>query len=368
MVQGVLFILTGSVFAYVFSSGPLIYSDNIYPGNILSMLLWFLLGGFLSTAVRFVGPRREHIITFLGTVPIQTLKTGIRPTLPWPFGLTRNIVSTEVRAAPVKVQIKSQDELVFLLPVTIQFRVVQSRDYAINREAPRQQMENLVVAAIRSVGNSMTFQNIYDSKDHVKDEVDKITAEKLLSFGIEIVELVVEDPELPDSIARSLNSIRQAEYDRQAAVQQAKATYERMVGAARAEAESTRLKGAALSAFRMQIAEGNAAAIAVMQGKLAVTWTDKTIGEGADAKTIKVARYVDPASVKEEQGEIPEVNIDPRVILEFFKVVDTNDAIRDAAGKEGTVIIVPGGGSSIDFASIAALTRSLDNTSPRMAA
>jgi regulator of protease activity HflC (stomatin/prohibitin superfamily) len=321
-------------------------------------ILWFAVGMFVGSIVRFVGPKREHVITLLGTMVIQVLKTGIRLTLPWPLGWTHQVVSTEVRAHKVKVQIKSKDNLVFQLPSTIQHRVQDGLKYAIEREDPDQQMVNLSVAAIRAAGNSMEFQSIYDDKQHIQKMAEEAIAAQLASFGMEIVELVIEDPELPQSLADSLNGIREAEYARQAAVNLAEATFVRMVGEARAETESLRLKGTGVANFRLLVAEGNAAAIAVMQGKLDVEWTEETIGEGAEARTIKKPKFVDP--VTKEEKPIEALELDPKSILDFFKVIDSNDAIRDAASKPGTVIVAPAGGSQ-DLSSIVAMLQGLNN-------
>lgn len=358
----ILFLLVGALAAFFTGATSLFneYGELNIVGLVLTTLAFFA-GGLLSTVVRFVPPKTEIIITFLGTKPIQQLKTGIALTLPWPFGWTHDVISTEVRASKIKVQIKSKDNIVFNLPVTIQHVVENAMSYAIERENPDSQMENLAIASIRATGNGMEFQAIYDDKDKIRDGVVTHIAPSLATFGMKIVELVVEDPELHDSTATALNKIREAEYDRQAAVHTAEAMYIKMVGEARAEAESTRLKGIALSGFRMQIAEGNAAAIAVMQGKLAVQWVDQEIGEGANKQTVKVAKFIDPKVAQQEAGgiAIPEVTIDPNVILDFFKVVDSNDAIRDAANKPGTVIVAPAGGSSSNLAEISAMIRAL---------
>lgn len=363
MLNVILFLIVGAVCAAFVPPGQLVDRSGLIHGDVAaSMVLWFFVGGFLSTVVRFVGPKREVIITLLGTVPIQVLKTGIRITLPLPFGWPHSTVHTDVRSsAKLKVQIKSKDDQVFWLPFTILHRVADSMKYAIERADPDKQMETMAIAAVRAAGNGMNLLEVYADKEQVKKEADKSIGDALKSFGMVITELVVEDPELPESTARALNSIREAEFDRQAAISEAKATYERMVGKARAEAESTRIKGGALSGFRMQIAEGNAAAMAVMQGKLVVEWTETTVGEGADAKQMRVAKFVKPEEAKEQHGEIPQVEIDPRTILDFFKVVDTNDTIRDAAENEGTVIIVPASGlGGADIASIAALSKGLN--------
>lgn len=356
----IFYVLVGGLTAYFMA--PTAFMTPRGDVMLLAVIVtvkWFFVGAILASAVRFVGPKREHVITLLGTLPLHVLKTGIRLTLPWPLGWLSKIIHTDIQAKKVKPQIKSSDNMVFDLPVTIQHRVIDSMKYAFERDNPDGQMENLSLAAIRAAGNSMGFLEIYADKQHIKAKVDETIAKELASFGVEISELVVEDPILHDTTAKSLNGIREAEFNRQAATHQAETTFTKMVGEARAEAESTRLKGAALAGFRLKIAEGNAAAIAVMQGKLAVVWEDQEIGEG-DAKTkIKVPKYVTPPA-SGQVGHIPEVDIDPGVILEFFKIVDSNDAIRDAASKPGTVIVAPAGGSNVfDFAKAVATTKVL---------
>jgi len=152
------------------------------------------------------------------------------------------------------------------------------------------------------------------------------------------VDLVIDDPELPQTTQTALNGIREAEWGRRAAEHEAEAQRVRMVGEARAEAESTLLKAKALAGFRMEIAEGNAAAIAVMQGKIGLRWTERTIGEGESAQKVKTPVYVDRDG---NPTPPPEIDMPPEVILDFFKVIDGNDAIRDAAAKPGTTILLP---------------------------
>ena len=119
----------------------------------ISLFALAIVAAYLATMLRFVGPKHELIITWLGTKPIKVIKTGIGLTWPWPFGFGHAYVSTAVRASKVKVQIKSKDDMVFDLPCTIQHEVIDSLKYAIERQMPVQQMENLAVAAIRAAAN-----------------------------------------------------------------------------------------------------------------------------------------------------------------------------------------------------------------------
>ncbi len=343
MIHSLAFYITAGVLFACFQpfiASPLEnYSNNGYVASlILHYTTMFFVGMILASVVRFVAPKRAHVITFLGTTPIHVLDTGIKFTLPWPLGYTHSVVSTDIQDMPIKIQVKPKDNLVYMLPVNVQWYVTDPMLYALERKNPNGQAENLLTAAIRSAASSLTLFQMYNDKDTVQSESQNTVGKELLSFGIKIKEIVVQDPHLPESTARKLSAIREAEFDKQAATEEALAIYERLVGKARAEAESTRLKGAALANFRLLIAEGNAAAIAVMQGKLTITWADETIGEGDSATTIKIAKFIKPKA--DVDGiNIPEIDISPEVILDFFKVVDGNDAIRDAAASGNTVVI-----------------------------
>lgn len=288
--------------------------------------------------IHFVPPKRVHVITFLGTNPIAMLKTGVHFTIPRPFAVTSAVIHTDVIAEKVQVQIKSQDNLVFELPATLQFQVTNAMRFAFERDEPVSQMKNLVIAALRSAANRMEFQEIYDDKITIQQDVEETVSEHLSSFGVKIVDLVIDDPELPISTQTALNKIREAEWGRRAAEHEADATRVRMVGEARAEAESTLLKAKAIAGFRMEIAEGNAASIAVMQGKIGVRWVERTIGEGDTAQKVKTPSYVDRDG---NPTSPPEMDLPAEVILDFFKVLDGNETIRDAAKSKGSIVMLP---------------------------
>lgn len=357
-----LFIIVGGIVAYFVPHEPYIADSVFNFGAIAMSLAWFVIGGMASTIIRFVGPKKAHVITLLGTLPLQVLRTGINITLPWPLGWTQAIITTNVEAKQAEVQIKSRDNLVFLLPVTFQYHVADPMKYAFERDNPDQQMINLGVASIRAAANSKEFQAIYDDKDSIKADVLAHIAATLASFGIVLDDVLIEDPKLSPSTAVALNSIREAEYGKQAAAHNAETIYVNKVGAARAEVEATRLKGGAMANLRLQIAEGNAGAIAVMQGKLALKWVDEEVGEGENKKTMKVAKFIDPKT-QAEVTEVPITDVAAGDILEFFKIIDSNEAIRDAAGNLGTVIIAPAGGQSgsFDFSNVVAISKALEN-------
>lgn len=354
MINLVFYIIVGALFAYYqpfaamyvegtnrYGEPAMLFNNAFYGWTAAS----FVFGMFVASVVRFVGPKRVHVITLLGTKPIQQLETGLRITLPWPFGYTHKVVSTDVQDLPIMAQVKPKDNLVYDLPVNAQWYVTDALKFAIERNNPKGQLENLLTAAIRGAASKLTLFEVYDDKDEVQKHADEAVKVELASFGVAIKELVVQDPHLPDSTAKRLSAIREAEFDKEAAAHEAEAVFIRMVGQARAEAESTRLKGSALSNFRLLIAEGNAASVAVMQGKLGLTWVEEKVGEGDEQTTVKKPKFVKPEDV-EGGVAIPEIDIAPELVLEFFKVVDGNDAIRDAAAKPGTTVVLATGATA----------------------
>lgn len=360
MVNLILFVIVGTLAAVFVPHEPFFvkeivtshYGDQAVGtsfnyGAVMWATLYFFVAGLLSTVVRFVGPKRVHVITFLGTTPMQQLKTGIRFTLPLPFGWTHAIVPTDVQDMPLKVQVKPKDNLVYHLPVNAQWYVDDALKYAIERNNPRGQLENLLTATVRTAGNERTLFEMYGAKDEVKVHAENTVSKELASFGVALKEIVVQDPDLPESTAKKLSAIREAEFTAEAAVKEGEAVYIKKTAYARAEADSMHIKGKGLKNFRLSIAEGNAAAVAVMQGKLAVKWTEETIGEGENATTVKVAKFVPPASaVREGEAIVPEIDITPGEILEFFKVIDGNDAVRDAASQDSTTVVLATGVSA----------------------
>ena len=156
-------------------------------GLVLAIVV--VLAVLALACVHFVPPKRVHVITFLGTNPIAMLETGVHFTIPRPFAVTSAVIPTDVIAQKVQVQIKSQDNLVFELPATLQFQVTNAMRFAFERDEPVAQMVNLVVAALRGAANRMEFQEIYDDKITIQQEVEATVAEHLHGFGVKIVDL-----------------------------------------------------------------------------------------------------------------------------------------------------------------------------------
>lgn len=328
-------------------------------------LPWFMLGAWLSTTLRFVGPKRVLNITFLGTKPMQEMKTGIGFTLPTPFGWTHSVTPTDVQTSSISINTMSNDRQKYSLESNAQWSVEDARLFAFERDNARQQVENIITAALISGTNKMKLEDVFEDKEKLQEHVKKVAGPTLNTFGVKLVDTFIEDPMLRDSTIEKLSAIREAEYEKEAATNLAEAVFIRSVGEARAEAESTRLKGEALANFRMLIAEGNAASIALMQGKVAVLWEDKTVGEGEDTQIVKIAKFVKPENaVKDGEVVIPEIEISSEAVLDFFKVVDGNDAIRDASSKPGTTVVIPssvGGDSAIPSAILGQMQDVLSN-------
>lgn len=211
-------------------------------------------------------------------------------------------VSLQIQQFKADVQVKTRDNVFVRLPVTIQYRVQEAkvREAYYELEDPEGAIEALVLNEVKSISANMELEDVFSSRDRVQQAVQQSLQNELGGYGYQIINAVVDNPQLSGELEASFNSVMAAQRAQDAATMQAEATRIQMVGEATAEAASLEIKAKAISNFRNTIAAGNAAAITTM-----VEGTDLT----------------------------------GRSALEYFMVTDSNDAIRDAAGKGATIVV-----------------------------
>ncbi len=205
------------------------------------------------------------------------------------------------------VGVKSAKNEFLSLPVTVRYRVDPAKVYEAYYMVQAKQIENIiesiVLNAVKSVASGMTMDEIFAATSQIKDQVEGQLSERFSPLGLIIEDVLVDDPKVPTEIMSAFNDVVAATQRKLSAERDAEALRIKMMGEAEAEAGSLEIKAKALVSFRDTIASGNAAAIAAMTEGTGLTSGD---------------------------------------VLHYFIVVDTNDAVRDAAGKGATVVVATG--------------------------
>ena len=269
---------------------------------------WLALGLFLLIVlynnIFVVNQKTALIVERLGKYH-KTMQAGLRAKIPFIDNVVQEM-NLQIQEIKVKTDIKTSSNEFIVLPVKVFTRVLQDKVelayYEI--ENPSAAIASLVQNEVKSIAAGMSLQEIFDSRDTIKQAVLSSLTERLADFGYEITEVVIDNPVVPEKLQEAFNNVTAAQQEQAAATARAEALKIQMVGEATAEAESLRIKATAIVTYRDTLAEGNAAAIEKMVG-----------GTG----------------------------LSPETVLRFFSVTDTNDAVRDAAGKKGTTIVVATG-------------------------
>jgi len=189
------------------------------------------------------------------------------------------------------------------------------------------QLKKFINNRILGIASGMSMDDLFKARKTFETEIIDGLNDKFGSFGFQILNVLIGDPQPSEALKASFDQKLVAEREKDAAGAKAEALKIKMVGEAEAEKASLELKGQALAKFRDTIAKGNADAMNEMLGDV----------EGLTAP----------------------------MILEFFKTIDTNEANRDMAGKGNTVIITSGSGESTsDIAMMQGLINAASSKSP----
>lgn len=235
----------------------------------------------------------------------RVLEPGLR--LKIPFGIEKVAEGVDLRLMQkdVEVKVKTKTGEFITLPVTIQYRVLAGKAYESFYEVfdVVAMITSLVLNEVKATAATMTLDEVFDSRDVIKTAVQDKLTDKMGGYGYAIIDVLIDNPSVPETIEAAFNDVTAAKQRQLAATADAEALRIRMVGEATAEGQSLTIKAESIVGFRETVAAGNALA---------------------------VLRMTEGTTIPHSQA------------LMYLTLVDTNDAVRDAAGKGATVVVATG--------------------------
>ena len=281
------------------------YTPLLFPAALL-LVAW------LSTSILVVKQKTAAVVELFGRFHSVKLP-GLRLKAPWPFALERrnpdgSRVNMRLRELKEHVSVKTRDNAFVSFPVAVQYRVmanaIQEAFYEL--DDPGGQIVSFVLNVVRTEGAKLTLEELYTAKAHVELAVKEALDELMRSYGFEIVNVLVDEPQPSHEVQNAFNRVIAAQREMEAARNEAEAQRIRLVSVAEAEKTSKRLQGEGIAAQRLAIAEGYHEAM------------DK---------------------LKEAMPETRE-----ETILAMLMMTNHWDTIRDAAAGPGNIIMVNGSG------------------------
>ena len=287
-----------------------------FPGALV--LLW------LSSSVLVVKQKTAAIVEVFGR--FHTVKMpGLRLKAPWPIAVERRTqsghrVNLRLRELKEHVSVKTRDNAFVSFPVAVQYRVMESRikEAFYELDDAEAQIVSFVLNVVRTEGAKLSLEQLYTAKAHVELAVKAELEERMWSYGYEIVNVLVDEPQPSQDVQNAFNRVIAAQREMEAAKNEAEAQRIRLVGVAEAEKTSKRLQGEGIAAQRLAIAEGYHEAMDMLKEAM-------------------------PGSREE-------------TILAMLMMTNHWDTIRDAASGRGNIIMVNGSGEQAtqDIARLAA--------------
>jgi len=322
-------------------------------------VMGFLIFGIImlawaSSFFTIVTQKTANVIEVFGKFS-SVKRAGLNMKPPFPFGVVATTVNLQVREISSSVGVKSKDNAFLDVPVKVQYQIIDEKvkEAYYELDNPVKQMTSYIVNSVRSKASELDMAQLYSDKDSFEADVRIGLTEKFKPFGYEIVNVLVDDPQPSKEIVDSYNRVLSAERDKEAAKNEAESLRIKLVGQARAEKESLVLKGEAFKEYRAKIAEGNVEAMGLMLGTHEIVF-ETTIDKDGIEKVKEVLTLKD----------VPfETNLTHRDILDFFKAVDTNEAMRDIGKEKSNTIILPGnqsGKNNDDILNVITMMKSLD--------
>jgi regulator of protease activity HflC (stomatin/prohibitin superfamily) len=290
--------------------------------ELFMMFMFFVALAYLSTSVVLTKNKRVSVLETFGKFS-GTREAGISFKLPYPFQSVAKVLALHIQEIKMDLELKTSDNLFIRYPVIVQVRVVDAQKACYELEDATKQIMSYISNLIRSEVGKRSFLELYSVRNEIQDEVQVVLAEKMKSFGYEIVDVLVNEPIPTEDVQNSYNSVTASERQRDAAKNIAEAKRIGMIAEAEAHKESKKLQGEGIAAQRAAIAHG----------------------------------------FKEATEEIASsLGISSEMAVMMILQLNKFDTIRDASNGHGTVIITDGSSSS-EITEMARMTAAFKNTS-----
>lgn len=274
----------------------------------LILAIWLAMSSFM-----IVRHKHARVIESFGQYA-ETKHAGIALKKPYPIQDVAGELSLKVQSLEEKVSVKTTDNTFMQLPVIVQYRVSDPANALYELEDPEQQIRSFILNQVKSEANQMSLEDIYSDKTKLQSAIINELGSSMESYGYEIKNVLVDEPELSQDLVEAFNQVKAAERQRDAASSEAEAKKKTEVAEAEARRESAEAEAEAIRTQRA--AEGEA--IANHRRRLAEGYADA-------ARTLREAF----PNASDEQ------------LLGLFTAIDRHRTLESAAQSPANTIMLP---------------------------
>jgi regulator of protease activity HflC (stomatin/prohibitin superfamily) len=183
---------------------------------VLAVVVLGALGWIVSSTFMIVRQKKARIVEAFGKYH-DTKYAGVALKKPYPLNYVAGELSLKVQSLEEKVSVKTTDNTFMQLPVIVQYRVADPSKAFYELESPEQQMQSFILNQVKSEANQMSLEDIYSDKSRLQNAIIAELGESMASYGYEIKNVLVDEPELSEDLVQAFNQVKAAERKRDAA-------------------------------------------------------------------------------------------------------------------------------------------------------
>lgn len=265
--------------------------------------------GLLSATIRIVSQQRAMVVETLGRYS-GTLTAGLNFTIPLIQRVAGDI-DLRIRQINTRVDLKTKDNMFVTMPIGIIMHVDPSRvsDAFYKLQDPLESISTWVLAELRSKCAVMALAELFEDRSAIATHIKEKLSERLNDYGWVLVDILIDQPTVPDNVQKSFNMVIASEREKESAAFQAEATRLRIVGAATAESEAQELRAKGLANARKILVEGLADSVA--------TAAKQNISENEVLGMLMETTRLDTIRAAAEHGSTVLLDVRPGVSPQF---------------------------------------------------
>ncbi len=171
-------------------------------------------------------------------------KPGLKFILPGQFLKVAARIDLKITEHEIPLETKTKDNMFVKVPTVLHLQVCNPRQFHYNSDNPYRQAGNKITAAMKQLTNDMELDHVYQARETLGDAVrEKVGAELEEKYGLKIIDVIINQPVVPEEVQRQYNSAKASEQTAKATMNAAKANKQAAIMDAEARKEALRLDG-----------------------------------------------------------------------------------------------------------------------------
>lgn len=230
----------------------------------IALALFIILLG-----IRIVRPVEKGVVERFGKY-VRTSEQGFRWIIPVVERM-RKVDITEIRLDVEKQSVITKDNLNLEIDAVVYFKIKDTIKALYNVQDYASSIPSLAQTTLRSIIGEMVFTEVNANRQSINTRIEQELDSQTESWGIEVVRVELQDVNPAADVQRAMDQVVTAEREKEAAITRAVALKE----AAKEEAEAAVIAAAGQKNAQIEIATGEAEAIARVNDAVEKTFKSK---------------------------------------------------------------------------------------------